>query len=316
MCGIAGIVHSDQSQKVPQELVKAMCDRIVHRGPDDFGVFTGGHVGLGMRRLTIIDLHTGHQPIANEDKTVWIVFNGEVYNYRALRDELQRKGHQFSTATDTEVIIHLYEEEGRQCVERLRGMFAFAIWDVRKQVLLLARDRVGIKPLYYSESPEGLVFGSELRAILAVEGINKDVSPQAVAEYFTHLCVPGNLSIYKSVKKLPPGHVLTFHGGKSDLFRYWSPSVRPDFFVKESDWVDQLRSCLTDAVTSHMVADVPLGAFLSGGVDSGAMVSIMARQSSVPVRTFTVGFKSGSGQFDETAAARAVVTQYGTRHHE
>ena len=307
MCGIAGIVYSDQSRKVPQELVKMMCDRIIHRGPDDFGVFMGGHVGLGMRRLAIIDLHTGHQPISNEAKTVWIVFNGEIYNYRALREQLEKKGHQFSTATDTEVIVHLYEEEGPQCVESLRGMFAFAIWDARQQQLLLARDRIGIKPLYYSEGPDGLVFGSELRAILAVEDIVKDVNPQAVAEYFTHLCVPGNLSIYKSVKKLLPGHVLTFHGGKSRLSQYWSPRMQPDCQVKESEWVDQLQNRLTDAVTSHMVADVPLGAFLSGGVDSGSMVSIMARHSSVPVRTFTVGFKSGSGRFDERGAARAVV---------
>ena len=316
MCGIAGVVYSDRLRKVSPELVKDMCDRIVHRGPDDYGAYVEGPVGIGMRRLSIIDLHTGHQPISNEDQTVWIVFNGEIYNYRALRERLEKKGHRFTTATDTEIIVHLYEEEGVHCVKSLRGMFAFAIWDSGQELLFLARDRIGIKPLYFCENREGIVFGSELKALLAVEGIARDLNPQAVAEYFTHLCVPGDLSIYQSVRKLLPGHVLVFQNGRSQISRYWSLKMAPDFQVKESEWIEQLQSYFTDAVTSHMVADVPVGAFLSGGVDSGSMVAIMAKHSSVPVRTFTVGFKTGAGRFDETAAARAVATRYHTQHYE
>lgn len=316
MCGIAGVVYSDRSRRVSPEIVKDMCDRIVHRGPDDYGAYVDGPVGIGMRRLSIIDLHTGHQPICNEDRTVWIVFNGEIYNYRALRERLEKNGHRFATATDTEVIVHLYEEEGVHCVKSLRGMFAFAIWDLGQELLLLARDRIGIKPLYFCENRDGIVFGSELRALLVVEDITRDLNPQAVAEYFTHLCVPGDLSIYQSVRKLLPGHVLVFQRGRSQITRYWSLKMAPDLQVTESEWIEQLQSYFTDAVTSHMVADVPVGAFLSGGVDSGSMVAIMAKYSTVPVRTFTVGFKTGAGQFDETAAARAVATSFHTQHHE
>jgi asparagine synthase (glutamine-hydrolysing) len=192
MCGIAGIIHSDPSHPVLPESIQKMCDAMAHRGPDDFGHYVKGHVGIGMRRLSIIDLETGKQPITNEDGTIWVVFNGEIYNYRELRKDLEIKGHRFRTTSDTEVIVHLFEELEENCVQRLRGMFAFAIWDARRQSLVLGRDRLGIKPLYYAETPEGLMFASELKALLTHPGIRRDLDPQAVAEYFTHLCVPGD----------------------------------------------------------------------------------------------------------------------------
>ena len=316
MCGIAGLVYSDPSRTVSSELLKTMCDRMVHRGPDDYGSFIAGHVGLGMRRLSIIDLSTGHQPIANEDETVWIVFNGEIYNYQELRQELQGKGHRFKTTSDTEVIVHLYEEVGERCVERLRGMFAFAVWDTRQQLLLLARDRIGIKPLYYAKGPKGLAFGSELKVLLADGSLSREVNPIAVAEYFQHLSVPGNLSIYKSVKKLEPATVLLYRNGAVRFRRYWQVQPDPDDAVPESEWVERLRDHLRDAVQCHMIADVPVGGFLSGGLDSGGMTAIMAQSARQPIRTFTVGFMDKAGRFDERDAARVVARQYGTNHFE
>lgn len=316
MCGIAGIIHSDSSRPVVSETIQRMCDAMAHRGPDDFGHYVDGHVGIGMRRLSIIDLHTGQQPIANEDETIWVVFNGEIYNYRELRKDLEAKGHRFRTTSDTEVIVHLFEELGENCVQRLRGMFAFAIWDARRQVLVLGRDRLGIKPLYYAETPEGLMFASELKALLTHPGIPRDLDPQAVAEYFTHLCVPGDLSIFKAVRKLPPAHVLVYRQGQIELLRYWHVQPNPDHRRTEDDWIEELRHRLREAVDSHMVADVPVGAFLSGGLDSATMVALMARASAEAVRTFTVGFTTGAGPFDEREAARAIADRYATVHQE
>jgi asparagine synthase (glutamine-hydrolysing) len=316
MCGIAGIIHSDSSHPVLPESVQKMCDALVHRGPDGVGQYVKGQVGIGMRRLSIIDLQTGQQPIANEDETVWVVFNGEIYNYRELRKDLEAKGHRFRTTTDTEVIVHLYEELGENCVQRLRGMFAFAIWDARRQVLLLGRDRLGIKPLYYAEIPGGLIFGSELKALLTHPGISRDLEPHAVAEYFTHLCVPGDLSIFKGVRKLPPAHILIYTRGQVRLSRYWQVQPCPDYSLTEEEWIEQLRARLEEAVNSHLVADVPVGAFLSGGLDSATMVALMARASAEAVRTFTVGFTSSAGSFDERVPARAVARQYATVHQE
>lgn len=316
MCGIAGIVHSDPAHPVSLELLRGMCDAIVHRGPDDSGYHVEGQIGLGMRRLSIIDLQTGRQPIANEDETVWIVFNGEIYNYRHLRRELSGRGHCFRSNSDTEVIVHLYEELGEQCVHQLRGMFAFAIWDVRKRALMLVRDRIGIKPLYYSETSEGLIFGSELKALLTHPGISRDVSPDAMWEYFTHLCIPGDLSIFQKIKKLPAAHMLTYQNGQTRITRYWHVQPSPDHMPTEAEWVEQLRAHLKNAVESHMVADVPVGAFLSGGLDSGALVALMAGVSKEPLRTFTVGFTSEAGQYDERETARTVADRYKTDHHE
>lgn len=316
MCGIAGIVHPDPSYPVSRELLERMCDAMVHRGPDDSGYYTDRQAGLAMRRLSIIDLQTGKQPIPNEDRTIWVVLNGEIYNYREVRRGLENKGHRFRTTSDTEVIVHLFEESGEECVQALRGMFAFAVWDSRQNTLMLARDRLGIKPLYYAEVPDGLIFASELKALLTHPGISRDVDPEALAEYFTHLCVPGDMSIFQGVRKLPPAHVLTYSSGRVRMTRYWQIQPQPDYGRTEREWTEELRVHLRDAVESHLVADVPVGAFLSGGLDSGAMVALMAQASSVPIRTFTVGFATPAGQFDERTAARAVANQYVTSHEE
>jgi asparagine synthase (glutamine-hydrolysing) len=316
MCGIAGVVHSDFSRPVLPASIQKMCDAMTHRGPDGVGQYVTGHVGIGMRRLSIIDLETGKQPITNEDETIWIVFNGEIYNYRELRKGLEAKGHRFRTTTDTEVIVHLYEDLAENCVQRLRGMFAFAIWDSCRDVLFLARDRLGIKPLYYAERPEGLIFASELKALLTHPGISRDVNPQALGEYFTHLCVPGDLSIFKAVQKLPPAHTLIYGHGQVRLRRYWHVQPSPDYERTEAQWVDELRARLEDSVKIHLVADVPVGAFLSGGLDSATMVALMSRASAEAVRTFTVGFTSNAGSFDEREPARVVAQQYATLHQE
>jgi asparagine synthase (glutamine-hydrolysing) len=316
MCGIAGIVHAESTDGIVAETLRRMCDQIVHRGPDDYGEYVNGHVGLAMRRLSIIDVEGGRQPIANEDSTVWVVFNGEIYNYRQLRSELELTGHRFRTTSDTEVIVHLFEELGDKCVQRLRGMFAFAVWDVRGQTLTLARDRLGIKPLYVADVRGGIAFASELKALLAHRGIPRDIDPNAVAEYFTHLCVPGDLSIFRAVRKLPPAHVLTYTGGRTYLRRYWDVQPDPDHQRSAASWVDETRERLRAAVGSHLVADVPVGAFLSGGLDSAAMVGVMAEASSEPVRTFTVGFTTSAGSFDERRPARMVAERYGTIHEE
>ncbi|MEO8451046.1 MAG: asparagine synthase (glutamine-hydrolyzing) [Gemmatimonadota bacterium] len=316
MCGIAGFAHRDASHPVNPALIQAMCDRIAHRGPDDYGVVAKGALGIGMRRLSIIDLAGGHQPIANEDQSIWVVQNGEIYNYRELRADLLSKGHTLATQSDTETIAHLYEEYGPRCVERLRGMFAFALIDLKRQRLVLGRDRLGIKPLYYAELPEGLVFGSELKAVVAHPGVPRDVAPEAVAEFFRHTCVPGELSIYRAVKKLPPAHTLVYEQGRVTLDRYWQVQPAPDESKSEGQWLEELRSVLQDAVESHMVADVPIGAFLSGGLDSGALVALMAGASKEPVRTYTVGFATNEGRFDERAGAKVVAERYRTAHFE
>ncbi len=316
MCGIAGIANAEIDCPVSLEDVSTMCDQIAHRGPDHFGHRVMGSIGLGMRRLSIIDLHTGEQPISNEDRTVWIVFNGEIYNFLALRSELEAKGHVFRTASDTEVIVHLYEEFGLECVRKLRGMFAFAIWDERKQRLFIARDRIGIKPLYYIDSGNRLVFASEIKALTAVSSAPLQVNADAVFEYFTHMCVPGSLSIYSSIRKLPAGHWLTYESGRTRIGQYWELGHHIDTSNNERVWTELLRERLFDAVSSHMVSDVPIGAFLSGGLDSGAMVAMMSRTSTEAVRTYTVGFKTEVGQFDERGAARLVAEQYKTNHLE
>lgn len=315
MCGIAGIVHLDSSRPVCPDTLGTMCDAMAHRGPDGSGHHVDGHVGIGMRRLSIIDLQTGQQPIANEDGTVWIVFNGEIYNYRQLRRGLETKGHRFRTTSDTEVILHLFEDFGENCVQHLRGMFAFAIWDARQQVMVLARDRLGIKPLYYAELPEGLIFASELKALLTHPHVPRDLNIEALAEYFTHLCVPGDLSIFKAVRKLPPAHILTHRQGRMHLTRYWHVQPNP-VPGRIDDWTEQLQEHLREAVHTHLVSDVPVGAFLSGGLDSGAMVALMASASAEPIRTFTVGFATAAGRFDERAPAREVAERYATVHQE
>ncbi len=316
MCGIAGIVHADPDHPVPQKLVRAMCDAMAHRGPDDFGEFMNGCAHLGMRRLSIIDLHTGKQPLCNEDKTLWVVFNGEIYNYRQLRDDLASRGHKFATTSDTEVILHAYEEFGQTFVQSLRGMFAFALWDIRSLRLILGRDRLGIKPLYYSRIPEGLVFASELKALLIHPSVHRDIDAGAVTEYFRHLCVPGEQSIFRGIRKLLPAHLLVLENGNIRLDRYWDVQPEPEPNVTAEQWTEALREKLQEVVASHLVADVPVGAFLSGGLDSGAMVALMAKASPEPVQTFTVGFRMPFGGLDERVPARAVAHRYSTVHQE
>jgi asparagine synthase (glutamine-hydrolysing) len=314
MCGIAGIVRSD-GRPVDKGELRDMCHVMVHRGPDDEGVHVGEGIGLAMRRLSIIDLHNGHQPVANEDQSVWVVFNGEIYNYRQLRRELEGRGHRFRTSSDTETIVHLYEEFGTRAVERLRGMFAFAVWDGRLRQLLLARDRLGIKPLYYAERDGELVFASELKSILQLSHIDRTLNWEAVRHLFTFLATPATHSIVDRVKKLEPGHIAILPEGRQlHTERYWDVTFTPDTSATEQDLLRRLRHLLVDTVAAHQISDVPIGAFLSGGIDSSAVVALMAQQSSTRVKTFSVGFHEDG--FGEHAYARKVAARFGTEHHE
>ena len=314
MCGIAGIVRSD-GRPIDTGELRDMCDVMVHRGPDDEGVHVGDGIGLAMRRLSIIDLHNGHQPVANEDESVWVVFNGEIYNYRQLRKELEGRGHRFRTSSDTETIVHLYEEFGTRAVEHLRGMFAFAVWDGRLRQLLLARDRLGIKPLYYAERDGEFVFASELKSILQLPHVDRTLNWEAVRHLFTFLATSGTDSIVAGVKKLEPGHVAILREGhRLQTERYWDVTFTPDTTATEQDLIRRLRHLLVDTVAAHQISDVPVGAFLSGGIDSSAIVALMARQSSTRIKTFSVGFHEGG--FNEHEYARKVAARFGTEHHE
>ena len=283
MCGIAGFVLREGVAGLPA--VRNMCDRIVHRGPDDSGYYVDGPCGIGMRRLSIIDLSTGHQPISNEDGTIWVVFNGEIYNFQDLRRELEHKGHKFRTHSDTETLIHLYEEEGVSGISKLRGMFAYAIWDRKRRQLLLVRDRFGKKPLYYVERPDGLWFGSELKCIRAA-GIPLTMDQTALQLYFQFTFIPDPLSPYKEIKKLPPGSWMTYGAdGRVNQGRYWNlpePSDDPEPGMSEDEACSEITRIFDESVRMRMIADVPLGAFLSGGIDSGSIVASMARQSATP----------------------------------
>lgn len=316
MCGIAGIVSWDGPPVTLQEL-DSMCAAISHRGPDDQGMYLGKgrKVGLGMRRLSIIDVNTGRQPVRNEDGSVWVVFNGEIYNFKELRRELEQRGHVFYTATDTETIVHLYEETGPRCVERLRGMFAFAVWDERRRQLVLARDRVGIKPLYYAETNGRLLFASELKALLQLPDVERRLNWGAVDHLFTFLATPASDSIVEGVRKLQPGHVLVASPEQGvSRTRYWEVRFAPESGRKEGYYVERLRGLLEESVDLHRVSDVPLGAFLSGGIDSSAVVATLTRLTGGPVKTFSIGFPDR--EFDELAHARRVAERFGTDHHE
>jgi asparagine synthase (glutamine-hydrolysing) len=292
-----------------------MCHTIRHRGPDDEGHFVAPGVALGMRRLSIIDVAGGHQPIENEDGSVVVVFNGEIYNHRELHARLHAAGHRFATCSDTEVLVHLYEEHGDRMVHALRGMFGFAIWDARRQRLLLARDRVGIKPLYYWETSDGVAFASELRALLALGAVPRQVDRAAVGQYLAFGYVPDPWCILKGVRKLSPGHCLSWDRDRGvRVDRYWTP-VRPEVpRVDEGQVIGELRRLLVDAVQSHLESDVPLGAFLSGGIDSSTVVALMARQMDRPVSTFSIGFDEP--EFNEAPHAAVVARMLGTAHTE
>jgi asparagine synthase (glutamine-hydrolysing) len=316
MCGICGKLNFDRGAVVNPGLVRAMLDTIRHRGPDDEGLYVNSSVGLGHRRLSIIDLNTGHQPLSNEDGTIWIVFNGEIYNFQELRDFLLSKGHVFRTRTDTEVIVHLYEEFGPECVQKLRGMFAFAIWDNRLKTLFLARDRVGIKPLYYHLSDNSIVFASEIKAILADVAVRPEIKPESIDRFLTFLYMPGDETLLKGVRKLPPASYLLVKNGRVDVRQYWDldfqkPRDRPTSKELEK----QLLDLLGEAVELHMIADVPVGVLLSGGLDSTAVLSFAAERTSKEISTYTVGF-SESGVADERPYARLAAESFGTQHHD
>ena len=290
MCGIAGIFEFGEDAHVESGVLQRMCDAMAHRGPDDDGFYTQGGIGLGMRRLSIVDLATGHQPIANEDGSIWIVFNGEIYNHRSLREQLITRGHRYSTRSDTETIVHLYEEYGKDCVQHLRGMFAFAIWDAKRKSLFIARDRLGIKPLYYRITPRNFIFGSEIKVLLAYPGVRPDFNPAILPEYLTFGYLSGDETFYDGVRKLMPGHTLEIDG-KGDLHieQYWDlPQPSSDKRHDERYYVEHYRDLLEGAVSSHLMSDVPLGVFLSGGLDSSAVAALPSRDHRVMCRLTTL----------------------------
>jgi len=295
--------------------VHTMCQTIIHRGPDDEGIYVKGAVGIGMRRLSIIDLGGGHQPIHNEDRSVWVVYNGEIYNFPELRAELESRGHQFYTHSDTEVIVHLYEELGADCVRKLRGMFAIALYDERQNSLLLMRDRLGKKPLYYALDGDRLLFGSEIKTILSVAPHLSQISPQALLQYFYFSYIADPNSAFEKIHKLPPGHFMKYSSGTVDIEPYWDlPAYGVRDPASEEACLEELEQQLAEAVRIRLISDVPLGALLSGGVDSSLVVALMARASTKPVKTFSIGFSKED--FNEARYARAVAERFSTQHHE
>jgi asparagine synthase (glutamine-hydrolysing) len=317
MCGLCGVLNYDGQAPVDQEGLAAMTATLQRRGPDDLGYFCSGPVGLGHRRLSIIDLEMGHQPLSNEDGSIWIVYNGELYNYREIRTSLEKAGHRFATASDTEVIVHAYEEYGADCLKAMNGMFAFAIWDSNRGRLLLARDRLGIKPLYYAKLPRCLLFGSEVKALVAHPLFERRLDPTALNLYLSLEYVPTPHCIFAGVNKLPPGHFLMVEGSNTHLERYWDLRLHksePSSTRTLSECTTEVRQLLYDSVKMELIADVPVGVLLSGGIDSSAVAAMMIRASSLPVPSFSVAFDDPS--FDESAHARLVARHLGTEHHE
>jgi len=325
MCGIAGAVWSAKGEPLPGDVLERMTDLLAHRGPDDRGFYTSAASGdagygstpgvaLGFRRLSIIDLAGGHQPLANEDETIWVVFNGEIYNHRDLRHRLEGSGHRFRTHSDTETLVHAYEDEGPSFLRHLNGMFALAIWDLPRRRLLLARDRLGKKPLVYRVEPDRLLFASELKSILAAPGVPREIDPNSLDEYFTFQYVPHPRTIFRGIYKLPPAHYALYADGRLTVSCYWQPDFSYEADRPAADFRAELREELTAAVGRRLEADVPLGAFLSGGVDSSIVVGLMRSLRQEPVKTFSIGFPVK--EFDETSYAREVATRLGTEHHE
>ncbi len=315
MCGIAGMIDVALRKPADEQVVRRMCRTLVHRGPDDEGVYVKDAVGLGMRRLSIIDLAGGHQPIHNEDRDIWVVLNGEIYNFPDLRRELEKSGHRFSTHSDTEVIVHLYEEKGAECIRKLRGMFAFALYDERTKRLLLARDRLGKKPLYYALHKGQLLFGSEIKALLAAAPELAQVSQESALSYFCFGYIPDPRTAFVPIRKLPPGHYLELADGNVRVGQYWDlPQFGAAGPGSEGEALEALEDRLTEAVRIRLISDVPLGALLSGGVDSSTVVALMRRTSSGPVKTFSIAFRNAA--FNEAEYARAVARAFETDHHE
>src|ERR1035437_6808210 len=315
MCGIAGMVQTHPDGAVNDATVHRMCEAIVHRGPDDEGIFVKAGVGLGMRRLSIIDLVGGHQPVFNEDKTIWIVFSGEIYNFPELRGELEKRGRRFYTRTDTEVIVHLYEDLGADCINKLRGMFAFALYDERQGKLLMARDRLGKKPLHYAVADGRLLFGSEIKSILAVAPELAAVNNKALLQYLYFGYIPDPITSFLPIQKLPPGHLLEFKAGQVRVRQYWDlPEYGTHRPHSEEECLEELEWRLAEAVRIRVVCGVPAGGLRRGGTDSSTVVALMARASSKPVKTFSIGFSHDD--FNEAQYARMVAKHFGTEHHE
>jgi len=315
MCGLTGIFEYRRPTEVPRQTVHRMNETIVHRGPDDEGIFVGPGIGLGFRRLSIIDLSGGHQPISNEDASAWVMLNGEIYNYPELRDELLARGHKLATRSDTETIVHLYEDYGEECFAKLRGMFAIVLWDSRRRRLLMARDRVGKKPLFYAADGNRILFGSELKTLLAADRLARDIDPQALSDYFSFGYIPAPKTIYRSVRKVLPGHYLAVSSdGSLREKSYWDLSFGETEQHSEAEWCDLLRQQICEATRVRLMSDVPLGAFLSGGVDSSSVVAMMAKLMNQPVTTCSIGFDVP--EYDEAAYARQIAGQFHTNHHE
>jgi asparagine synthase (glutamine-hydrolysing) len=313
MCAICGKINFDRRAPVGAPLIRGMLDTVRHRGPDGDGIHLSGPVGLGHRRLSIIDLSTGQQPLSNEDDTVWIVFNGEIYNYQELRRDLLAQNHKFKTQSDTEVIVHLYEEHGEACVEKLRGMFAFAIWDNRQKKLFIARDRLGIKPLYYTQSAHSVVFGSEIKSILADPDVEREVQPAMIDRFLSNYYIAGDETLFRNIHRLPPGSWMTVQDGRVTVRQYWDLRFEPSHLSLRAA-EEQLMDLLEESMRLHMIADVPIGFLLSGGVDSTAMLGLSQGKTKEPISSYTVGF-SGSG-IDERPYARLAAQTHGSEHHE
>ena len=314
MCGIVGFVNAN-SRPASREILERMNSCIVHRGPDEDGFFVHEAVALAMRRLAIIDLKGGQQPIFNEDRTSVIVFNGEIYNFQELKEDLEARGHRFATHCDTEVIVHLYDEYGADCVQHLRGMFAFAIWDFKDRSLFLARDRVGKKPVLYSHQPDGsLIFGSEFTALLAHPSVTREVDFEAIDNYLSYLCVPAPLTAFQQIRKLEPGHWLRWKDGKIETKRYWKPDFSKKIKISEEEAIEETTRIVREATKLRLISEVPLGAFLSGGVDSSMVVALMAQESEKPVKTFSIGFEEQD--YSELKYAKRVAEHLGAEYNE
>jgi asparagine synthase (glutamine-hydrolysing) len=305
MCGIHGLIHLD-GMAVEPRLLSAMGDVTAHRGPDDEGMHIDGATGIAMRRLSIIDLSGGHQPLSNAAGTIWLVCNGEIYNYRELRAELQAQGHVFKTGSDSEVLLHGYAQEGDAFVLRLNGMFDFALWDARQQRLLIGRDRIGVKPLYVAQDARRLAFATEAKALLQLPGMATELNRAVLPDYLHLGYVPAPHSIFRGIRKLPPATLLSVQGGQVREWRYWQLPTHTEHALSDAQWVERVRAGIDRAVHMQMVSDVPIGAFLSGGVDSSAVVAAMARHSSQPIRTYAIGFEGGAAEqlYNELPFAR------------
>jgi len=316
MCGIYGIADLTGNRQPGQALLRRMDEVIFHRGPDDSGQYVGRGIAMGMRRLSIIDLSGGHQPISNEDDSVWVVLNGEIYNFQELRDQLEKAGHVFRTKSDTEILVHLYEQDGVDFLKKLRGMFALALWDVSRERLVLARDRLGEKPLYIRREPHRLLFASEMKAILEDEDVPRRIDAAALREYLALGYVPAPATILEGIEKLLPGHMLIVEKGRIRNEEYWDVRFGETEKYSETEWCERVRDKLQETIRSQMVSDVPLGAFLSGGIDSSAIVAAMARASSRPVKTYSIGFEGEDSFYNELPYARIVADAFHTDHHE